>query len=167
MPCEEGRWRTGYLVMSDLISLKHNVWVSVQNLRMSGDFCLPQPFPLEYWDWGLILDSLLSLLDFFKMSFIGLIKDDSLGRNCERKITQPINDLIPRAVIGNGRFEIEDMSEPKGIIVGLSLELDSKRPMYLTECLEVCILLRVSKDHIPLICVGNILRLTYEWTCQG
>ena len=68
------------------------------------------------------------------------IKDDSFGRNCERKIIQPINDLIPRAVISKGKFEIEEIREPKGVMVGLPLELERKRPIYLTEYRKVCIL---------------------------
>ncbi len=56
-------------------------------------------------------------------------------------MTQPINDLIPQAVIGIGSVEIALTREPKGVIVGELSLLESNRPMYFTLDLKVCILL--------------------------
>jgi hypothetical protein len=41
------------------------------------------------------------------MSFIGFIKLESFGKNCDKNITQPMKDLIPRAVMGIGKFVID------------------------------------------------------------
>jgi hypothetical protein len=41
------------------------------------------------------------------MSLIGLIKLDNLGKNCAKNMMQPMNDLIPLAVIGIGKLVID------------------------------------------------------------
>ncbi len=59
-------------------------------------------------------------------------------------MTQPMNDLMPQAVIGIGSVEIALTLVPKGIIVGELSLLDSYRPMYFTFDLNVCILVIVN-----------------------
>jgi hypothetical protein len=94
------------------------------------------------------------------MSFIGLIKLESLGKNCDRKIIQPINDLIPHAVIGIGRLVIDCILEPRGVMVGIPFLLDNSKPIYFTECLKACTLLSVNnKPYSFSLCKKNVSTL--------
>ncbi len=114
---------------------------------MTGDLVLPEPLPLVYVDNGLILSSLLTLLHFFNISFIGLISSERFGRNCGKSIIYTMNDFIPLAVMGIGGVEIAFTHEPKGENVGRSFLLDNSKPMYLTNKCQVWILFMAF--HIP------------------
>ncbi len=99
---------------------------------MSGNLFLPEPLPLAYVDKGLILSLFLTLLHFFKISFIVLIISESFGRNCAKQIIHPMDDFIPLAVIRIGSVEMAFTHEPKGEIVGRLSLLDKNKHIYLT-----------------------------------
>ncbi len=99
---------------------------------MSGEHILPFPLPLAYVGNRLILSVNLTLLHFQRISLIGLISSDNFERNCARYITQPINDLIPLAVMGIGSVEMALTCEPKVVMVGRLSLLDSNNPIYFT-----------------------------------
>jgi hypothetical protein len=138
-------------------------------LKAFGMLCSPKKFECQVISYGqypylwstvvevLILGCFVMLSLFFKMSLIGLIILESLGKNCDKNIMQPIKDLIPRAVIGMGRLVIDCTLEPRGVMVGIPFLLDKSKPIYLTECLNACTLLSVSnKPYSFSLCKKNV-----------
>ncbi len=110
-----GRCKTGDLIINVLIASKLIVCSSFQNCCISGDFFHPTPLTLAYIGNGVIFFNVCNLLLFLRISFIGLIMLECFGRNCARYITQPINDLIPLAIISIGRDDITLIWSPEGL----------------------------------------------------